>query len=538
MCQRFMPRFPRLIAPAFCLLLLQVSTGLAFAQLNVLTYHNDNIRTGQNLAEKILTPRNVNQLSFGKLFNLRVDGKVDAEPLYVSNLAIGGRARHNVVFIATEHNSVYAFNADSGQQYWHVSLSINGETTSDIRKCGQVDPEIGITATPVIDLKAGPHGTIYLVAMTKDTTDKYYQRLHALDITTGQEEFGAPVEVQASYPGTGDNSDNGRVVFDGKQYKERAALSLLNGTVYTTWTSHCDIRPYTGWVMGYDRLTLKQRQVFNFAPNGNEASMWSGGAGPAADALGNLYFSVGNGTFDTTLNAHGFPEKGDFGNAFVKLSTINGKLAAADYWTMYNTVAESDRDGDLGSGGILLLPDLKDASGRVRHLATGAGKDMNVYIVDRDAMGKFNPEDNSNIYQELPGALKGGEFSIPAYFHGYVYYGGISDVIRAFKVDGAKLSKSPASVTAEKFPYPGATPTVSANDSSNGVVWAVENKNPAVLHAYDANDLAKELYNSGQGAKGRDTFGAGNKWMSPMVANGKVYVGTTNSVAVFGLLKR
>jgi hypothetical protein len=538
MCQRFMPRFPRLIAPAFCLLLLQVSTGLAFAQLNVLTYHNDNIRTGQNLAEKILTPRNVNQLSFGKLFNLRVDGKVDAEPLYVSNLAIGGRARHNVVFIATEHNSVYAFNADSGQQYWHVSLSINGETTSDIRKCGQVDPEIGITATPVIDLKAGPHGTIYLVAMTKDTTDKYYQRLHALDITTGQEEFGAPVEVRASYPGTGDNSDNGRVVFDGKQYKERAALLLLNGTVYTTWTSHCDIRPYTGWVMGYDRLTLKRTQVFNFAPNGNEASMWSGGAGPAADALGSLYFSVGNGTFDTTLNAHGFPEKGDFGNAFVKLSTINGKLAAADYWTMYNTVAESDRDGDLGSGGILLLPDLKDASGRVRHLATGAGKDMNVYIVDRDAMGKFNPEDNSNIYQELPGALKGGEFSIPAYFHGYVYYGGISDVIRAFKVDGAKLSKSPASVTAEKFPYPGATPTVSANDSSNGVVWAVENKNPAVLHAYDANDLAKELYNSGQGAKGRDTFGAGNKWMSPMVANGKVYVGTTNSVAVFGLLKR
>jgi hypothetical protein len=538
MCQRFMPRFPRLIAPAFCLLLLQVSTGLAFAQLNVLTYHNDNMRTGQNLAEKILTPRNVNQSSFGKLFNLSVDGKVDAEPLYVSNLAIGGRARHNVVFIATEHNSVYAFNADSGQQYWHVSLSINGETTSDIRKCGQVDPEIGITATPVIDLKAGPHGTIYLVAMTKDTTDKYYQRLHALDITTGQEEFGAPVEVQASYPGTGDNSDNGRVVFDGKQYKERAALSLLNGTVYTTWTSHCDIRPYTGWVMGYDRLTLKRTQVFNFAPNGNEASMWSGGAGPAADALGNLYFSVGNGTFDTTLNAHGFPEKGDFGNAFVKLSTINGKLAAADYWTMYNTVAESDRDGDLGSGGILLLPDLKDASGRVRHLATGAGKDMNVYVVDRDAMGKFNPEDNSNIYQELPGALKGGEFSIPAYFHGYVYYGGISDVIRAFKVDGAKLSKSPASVTAEKFPYPGATPTVSANDSSNGVVWAVENKNPAVLHAYDANDLAKELYNSGQGAKGRDTFGAGNKWMSPMVANGKVYVGTTNSVAVFGLLKR
>jgi hypothetical protein len=533
---RFMPRFPRLIAPAF-LVLLPMFTGLACAQLNVLTYHNDNMRTGQNLTEKILTPQNVNQSSFGKLFSLSVDGKVDAEPLYVSNLAIAGSGKHNVVFVATEHNSVYAFNADSGKPYWHVSLSINGETTSDIRKCGQVDPEIGITATPVIDLKAGPHGTIYLVAMTKDTTEKYYQRLHALDITTGKEEFGAPIEVKASYPGTGDNSDNGHVVFDGKQYKERAALLLLNGIVYTTWTSHCDIRPYNGWVMGYDHLTLKQTQVFNFAPNGNEASMWSGGAGPAADAQGSLYFSVGNGTFDTTLNAHGFPEKGDFGNAFLKLSIINGKLAAADYWTMYNTVAESDRDGDLGSGGILLLPDVKDAKGKIRHLATGAGKDMSVYVVDRDAMGKFNPKDNSNIYQELPDALKGGEFSIPACFNGYVYYGGISDVIRAFKVDAAKLSRTPASVTARKYPYPGATPTVSANGSSNGIVWAVENTNPAVLHAYDANNLAKEFYNSGQAANGRDAFGAGNKWMSPMVANGKVYVETTNSVAVFGPLK-
>ena len=524
----------RLISPAL-LLLLQMFSLPAFCQLSVLTYHYDNMRTGQNLNEKTLTPRNVNPSSFGKLFSLGVDGKVDAQPLYVPNLAIARNGRRNVVFVATEHNSAYAFDADSGKQYWHVSLSINGETTSDIRKCGQVDPEIGITATPVIDLKAGPHGTIYLVAMSKDTSEKYYQRLHALDLTTGAEEFGAPIEVEASYPGTGDNSSNGKVVFDGKQYKERAALLLLNGTVYTTWTSHCDIRPYNGWVMGYDHLTLKQTQVFNFAPNGNEASMWSGGAGPAADAHGNLYFSMGNGTFDTTLNAQGFPNKSDFGNAFVKLSVNSGKLTATDYWTMYNTLAESDRDGDLGSGGIVLLPDLKDASGRIRHLATGAGKDQNVYVVDRDGMGKFNSKDNSNIYQELPEGLKGGEFSVPAYFNGYVYYGGISDVLRAFKIDNAKLS--PTSVSAETYPYPGASPTVSGNGQANGIVWAVENSKAAVLHAYEAGDLTKELYNSKQAAGNRDAFGAGNKWMNAMVANGKVYVETTNSVAVFGLLK-
>jgi hypothetical protein len=517
-------------------LLLQILGVPAFCQSNVLTYHYDNMRTGQNLSEKTLTPRNVHPSTFGKLFSLGVDGKVDAQPLYVANLAIAGSGRHNVVFVATEHNSAYAFDADSGKQYWRVSLSINGETTSDIRRCGQVDPEIGITATPVIDLKAGPHGTIYLVAMTKDTSEKYYQRLHALDLASGAEEFGAPIEVEASYPGTGDNSSNGKVLFDGKQYKERAALLLLNGTVYTTWTSHCDIRPYNGWVMGYDHLTLKQTQVFNFAPNGNEVSMWSGGAGPAADAQGNLFFSMGNGTFDTTLNARGFPDKGDFGNAFVKLSVISGKLTATDYWTMHDTLAESDRDGDLGSGGIVLLPDMKDASGKIRHLATGAGKDQNVYVVDRDNMGKFNPKDNGNIYQELPEALKGGEFSVPAYFHGYVYYGGISDALRAFKLENAKFS--PATVSAAAYSYPGASPTVSANGQANGIVWAVENSKAAVLHAYDAGDLTKELYNSKQAAGNRDAFGAGNKWMSAMVAHGKVYVETTNSVAVFGLLKR
>jgi hypothetical protein len=503
---------------------------------NVTTYHNDNARSGQNLSETILTPSNVNSSMFGKLFVITVDGKVDAEPLYLAKVSIPGQGAHNVLYVATEHDSVYGFDADSGTMLWQVSMLAAGETTSDDHGCGQVTPEIGVTSTPVIDPQAGAHGTIYVVAMSKDGSGNYHQRLHALDVTTGAEEFGGPQNIQASFPGTGDNSSGGNVIFAPGQHEERASLLLLNGVVYTGWSSHCDFRPYTGWIMGFDQSTLTQVSVLNVTPDGNEGSVWMSGAGLAADTSGNIFLLDANGTFDSALDANGFPSQGDFGNAFLKISTANQGLAVADYFEMFNQGAENGSDEDLGSGGALLLPDFTDGSGQTRHLAVGAGKDSNIYVVDRDAMGKFNPNTN-NIYQELQGALSGSVFSMPAYFNNTIYYGAVGDNIKAFVIGNAKLAGTPASQTGNAFGYPGATPGISANGTSNAIVWAAENSGSAVLHAYDATNLSHELYNSNQASGGRDQFGAGNKFITPMITNGKVYVGTTNGVGVFGLLQ-
>src|SRR6185437_12789591 len=339
-----------------------------------LTYHNDNMRTGQNTQETTLTMANVNSSSFGKVGFDAVDGKVDAEPLYVPAETVNG-ATHNVLYVVTEHDSAYAFDADNGAVLWHVTALGANETPSDQRNCSQVMPEIGITNKPVIDPKAGAHGTMYFVAASKDSSGNYHQRLHALDLTTGTEQSGSPVAITATYPSTGPLSSNGQLVFDPKQYNERAGLLLLNGVVYIAYSSHCDIQPYTGWIMGYNENTLAQTSVLNVTPNGSEGSIWQSGPGPAADSSGNIYFLDANGTFDTSLNSSGMPSNGDYGNAFVKLSTSANKLSVADYFAMSNTVAESNVDQDLGSGGALLLPDETDAFGTVRHLAVGAGKD-------------------------------------------------------------------------------------------------------------------------------------------------------------------
>jgi hypothetical protein len=501
---------------------------------DVTTYHDDMARTGLNAHESILMPSNVNSSSFGLLRVLPADGKVDAEPLYVSNLSIGGK-QQNVVFAATEHDSVYAFDADSGAQIWKISILGANETPSDDHGCGQISPEIGITSTPVIDRSAGAHGTIFVVGMTRDQAGKYHQRFHALDLTTGAEMPGSPVEIQASFPGTGENSFGGNVVFDPGFYAQRVGLLLMNGTIYMGWTSHCDGEPYTGWLMGYNESNLTQTAVLNLTPNGSEGSIWMAGAGLAADLSGNIYFLDANGTFETTLDSNGFPSKGDFGNAFLKVSTAGGKLTVADYFEPYNTIAESDADEDLGSGGALVLPDLQDAPGEARHLAVGAGKDGNIYVIDRDSMGKFNPQNNNAIYQEISGGV-GDERSMPAYFNNTVYYGSWAQALKAFPIANAKLAATPRAQTANTFPYPGTTPAVSANGTSNGIVWAVENSSPAVLHAYDATTL-KELYNSNQAANGRDHFGDGNKFITPLVVNGKTFVGTPSGVAEFGLLK-
>ena len=500
--------------------------------VDVVTYHNDNGRTGQNLNETILTLTNVNSVTFGKLAFFSSDGKVDAQPLYLSSLNIAG-GTHNVLYVASEHGTLYAFDADSGTVLWHVSLLESGETPSDDRGCSQITPQIGITSTPVIDRTAGTNGTIYAVAMSKNAGGTYFQRLHALDLTTGAELLGGPTTVQASYPGTGDNSTGGNVIFDAKQYAERAGLLLLNHTLYLTWTSHCDARPYTGWIIAYNAATLAQSSVLNVTPNGNEGSIWMAGTAPAADSTGNIFFLDANGTFDTTLTSSGFPAQGDFGNTFIKVSTSGG-LKVADYFATFDTEQKSNADVDLGSGGALLLPDLVDGSGQTQHLAVGAGKDANMYIVDRDNLGKFNSATN-NIYQELDGALPGGVWGMPAYFNDTIFYGSVGSTLKAFSITSARLSTAPTSETSVSFPYPGTTPSISANGTNNGIVWAHENSNPAVLHAYNAADLTHELYNSNQ-AGTRDQFGAGNKFITPMIANGKVYVGTTNGVAVFGLL--
>ena len=498
--------------------------------VNVLTYHNDVARTGQNLNESILTTANVTSADFGLVGNLSVDAGVDAEPLYVSNLSLVGGV-HNVVYVVTENDSVYAFDADTFAQLWHTSVLGANETASDNRGCGQVSPIIGITSTPVIDLSAGAHGEIFLVAMSLDNGGNYHQRLHALDLTTGAEISGSPTTIQATFPKT-----SGTTTFDPKQYKERAALLLLNGVIYTTWASHCDAGPYTGWIMGYNETTLQQTSVLDVIPNGSDGAIWMAGDGPAADSSGNIYFLDGNGTFDDTLNSNGFPEHGDYGNAFIKLSTSGNSLSVADYFTMSNTDAESNADQDLGSGGEMLLPDVQDTQQNTWHLAVGAGKDGHIYVVNRDLMGKFNTSNDSAIHQEIDtNGLSGGVWSMPAYFNNVVYYGAVSDHLRAFSIANAKLATPASSLSATSFGYPGTTPSISANGTSAGIVWAVENNGSGVLHAYDATNLATELYNSNQAANSRDHF-ADNKFITPMIANGKVYVGTPNSVAVFGLL--
>lgn len=520
--------------PVLCLALSAFLTaGLSSAvSQNVLTYHNNNARTGLNSSETTLNLSNVNSTTFGKLFTLTVDGLVDGEPLYLSAVPISGSGTHNLLIVVTENDSVYAFDADSGAQIWHISTLENGETPSDDRGCSQVEPVIGITSTPVISRPAGSNGVIYTVAMSKNSSGDYFQRLHALDATTGNELYKGPVTITAKYPGTGDNSSGGYVIFDPAQYKERSGLLQVGNTIYLTWASHCDIRPYTGWVMAYNATTLAQKTVINVTPNGNEGAIWGAGAGLTADNLGNIFFLDANGVFDTSLNSSGFPSSGDYGNAFIRL-TEKG-LAVADYFEMYNGVQESDSDTDLGSGGALLLPAMKDSSGTTWDLAAGAGKDSNLYVVNRNSMGKFNSSSNGN-YQELSGALPGGIWSMPAFYDGRLYFGPVGQPILEFQFKDAKLLPSPVAKTSTTFGYPGATPSISSDKGANGILWATENTDPAVMHAYNANTLV-ELYNTSQAPNGRDQFGAGNKFIIPMIVNGKVYVGTTTGVGVFGLL--
>jgi hypothetical protein len=498
---------------------------------DVLMHHNDLARTGQMLAETTLTLANVNSTAFGKIRFLPADGKVDGQPLFVTNLTMGTGV-HNVVYVVTEHDSIYAYDADSGAALWQISLAPAGESPSADVGCTDITPEIGITSTPVIDRSRGPNGVLYAVAMTTDGSGNVHHRLHAIDLATGAELFGGPTEIVATYPGSGSEGANGLLTFNPALHTVRSALTLVNGTVYMGWTAHCMSGNYNGWLMAYSADTLKQTGALPVTPNGTKGSIWMAGSGMASDGA-SIYFVDGNGTFGTTLNAQGFPVDGNFGDTFVKLSATP-TLVVTDYFAMYNTVAESDVDGDFGSGGPMLLPDQTTANGTVKHLALAAGKDTIIYVVDRDNMGKFSPTAN-NIWQQITGVLAGGIWGSPAYFNHVVYYGGQTDTLKALPITNALLATAPSSQSALQFRYPGATPAISANGTSNGIVWAAENGPVGALHAYDATNLAHELYNSNQ-AGTRDQFGAGNKFITPMITAGKVYVGATNGVAVFGLI--
>ena len=396
---------------------------------------------------------------------------------------------------------------------------------SDVLNCNSMTPEIGITGTPVIDTTTG---TLYAIAVTVlDTT--FVHRLHALDITTGFERPGSPVVIDAFVQGTGDGifSRNG-VPFHPYLQKNRAGLLLLNGVVYTAWTSYCDAGPYHGWIIGYDAKSLRQVSVFNSSPNAWQASFWMGGAAPAADSEGNIFVVSGNGVFDAHMNGS------DFGDSFLKLSSTAG-LAIADYFTPFNQDYLNTADVDLGSSAAVLLPDAAGSSAH-RHLLISAGKEGRIYLLDRDQMGHYNAAGDGQILQSLEGAI-GPLYGGPAYFNNTVYFSSSNDVLKAFSISGGQLSTSPTSQSQQTFGYPGAIPTVSANGSSNGIVWLLEGGSGGTLHAYDASNVARELYNS-QIKASRDSLGSFVRFTVPTVANGKVYAGTGNSLAAFGLVNQ
>jgi hypothetical protein len=546
------------------ILAVSLTCAIAMAQVNVLTYHNDIQRTGWNSQETKLTLDNVNVNTFGKVGFLTTSDRVRTTPLYVSNISINN-SLYNVVFVEDDSANVYAFDADRYSVLWQASALGPGEQKAPFMEkkyCGD-SGDSGIVGTPVIDLTAGPHGAIYFVAASYNPNiggGTWYQRLHALDLTTGAELFGngKGTDIQAKYPGTGDNSDGINVLFDPSQYFVRAALTEVNNpitgsSIYFGFASLCDQRPYTGWLMQYSATTLQQQSVINFTPNGYGGSVWAAGTGFASDG-GYLYVPLANGAWGDKLDGNGKPADQDYGNSFVKVST-QIPMTVADFFTMWNADQENQGDEDLGSGGSIVLDIPRIFPNPSVPLAIAAGKDSFAYLCRRDAMGRWNGQGTHNDIYELlvgddpqnPGALKYGIWGAPAFFNGTIYWGPIGKgtllggFLKAFpfQADGY-LPQSPTSTSSIQFPYPGTTPSISSYGMTNGIVWTVENDetpgiNPnSVLHAYYATDLGNEIYNSSQNLA-RDGLGFGNHFVTPMIANGKVYVTTRQGVQVFGL---
>ena len=503
--------------------MLSVLAVPAMPQVSVLTWHNDNGRTGQNLAETILTPSNVNSTTFGKKCSYAVDGQVYAQPLYVPGVSIAG-GTHNVIYIATEHDSVYAFDADcsSTAALWHTSFLGTGITTMPCNKKGQpqcdmtiLAPERGVTGTPVID---STRNTIYVGAQTVES-GVYTQKLHALDIRTGAETSGSPVVITATAP------TNPATTLNSQEALQRSALLLLNSVVYVSIASNDSTN---GWLIGYNEATLAQQGVYCVTPNGSLGAIWMGGGGPAVDATGDIYFSTGNGTFDANTGGS------DYSMSFVKLVVAGSTLNVMDYFTPSNEAHLSSRDLDLASGGVMLLP---DQPGSFPHEAVLAFKTGEILLLNRDNLGKFN---SANAIQDIK-FNRSGYWSTAAYWNGNVYLAGVSGPITQWTLSNGLLPAAPTHSGTTSYSYPGSTPSVSSNGTTNAILWVIESAGQvqggaaAVLHAYDATNVATELYNSNQ-AGTRDVPGAAVKFSVPAIANGKVYIGTQTDVDVYGLL--
>jgi hypothetical protein len=520
------------LVPALALLLAFLQSPTVHAQ--VLTSQYDNARTGSDLHETILRPQNVNVRQFGKLFTFHVDGAVYAQPLYIPGLEIPGKGKHNVLFVATEHDSVYAFDADGdpAEPLWRVSL-LNPKVDAhpvpapDVQ-CGFIDPEVGITSTPVIDYSSG---TLYVLARTVESSGllahRFVQRLHALAITTGVEKFGGPVEIQATSSGRGVGSASGQVRFDPLRENPRAALLLAGGTVYLTWASSCDVGSYHGWMMAYDSHSLKQSAAFDATPDASDGGFWAGDTGPAADNAGNVYAATGNGRFDAARGGR------NYGDTILKMKLNGDGLQVRDYFTPYNEAELDADDNDLGSGGPALFPGPSQAHSR---LVAIAGKGATLYIIDRNKMGGFHAGNDSHAVWTTP--LAGDLLGAPAYWNGHLFVAAEEDVLKEFLVRGGGLKL--VAHSKEKFDDRTGIPTVSSNGSHNGIVWMLTSKHwnepdsrPAVLYAFDASNVGVELYNSEQDSA-RDRAGIGLRFNIPMVANDRVYVGAKGEVDVYG----
>jgi len=500
----------------------------------VLTWHNDNQRTGQNVAETILTPSNVNSKDFGKLFSFPVDGQIYAQPLYVYNVPIPGQGTHNVVYVETENDSVYAFDADGlvSTPLWHDNFLSTGVTavpcTDAPGTCAAISPTFGITGTPVID---GLNGAMYVVSFTKEN-GSWVQRLHALDITTGDEKFGGPVVIQASVAGTGGGSVHGLLSFSPIHEIQRTGLLLSNGIVYVAWAGFGN-PPWHGWIMGYNPQTLKQVIVYNDTADGERGGIWGAGGGFPADINGNIYVMTGDGTFDADAGGS------DYGDSFLKLTPNGaGSLTVSDYFTPFNQDYLGQNDLDLGSGGVMILP---PQSGDHPSEIIGGGKEGMIFVVDRTNMGQYSSTANGNV--QTVTSASNGFWSSPAYWNGSVYYVGVSSPLGRYPLTKGLISTTPVSQSVTSFLYPGATPSVSSNGPKNGIVWILQDTAgkvkggpPACLRAYLAANVSKQLYGSGQAAGNRDQPGPGVKFAVPTVINGKVYVGTQTELDIYGLL--
>jgi hypothetical protein len=512
--------------------------ALAFAQVAVTTYQYDNTRAGANTHESILTPSNVNVSHFGKLAVFSVQGYVYAQPLYVPSLVIAGTA-HNVLFVATEHDQVYAFDVNSHQQLWHASflmsnnpqIMISSVSNNDVN-CDDLVPEIGITGTPVIDTSTN---TLYVVAKTKEYNTQthlttFYHRLHALDITTGRDKV-SPHTVSALARGNGTGSVGGTITFNALLANQRPALLLANGEVFVSWASHCDLGSFHGWLMSFDKNTLASTAVLIDTPNGYEGGFWGGGSGTAADSSGSLYATTGNGDYRITPNGV------DYGDSVLRLNWSSSGIIVRDYFTPWDQQTLDENDTDVGSGGIVLLP---DQSGPHPHLLIQVGKEGTIDLIDRDHMGHFHAGNDSQIVQTLPYAV-GGMFGAPAFWNNNAYFGTWNDHLKAFAFNPQteQLSTNPTSVSPEVFSYPGPTPAISSNGVNNGIAWIIETdtypSGSAELRAYNAANLGTELYNSEQNA-GRDQAGPAVKFVVPVIADGHVFVAAQNQVAMYGLL--